>query len=234
MFRASLVLLFVTVTALAISIPARELKLSRNANLKKISLLKKLHQYKVQLLEAVETKLTDQQQELLNMLNNMTLDDAIPSTAKRLCEDSDISTTIQYVNSDEFTPRLESLLNEPSLQELIVLLLFSGDDYTEILDMIVELVSCPDSASGDLYNLEEEMTLEDIAPVFNERIQSEPDIMAIIDLLNTQPGLGYVQELVASASFQGIISDLNGLGVNTTRLLDLATELTGIPLTGLY
>jgi hypothetical protein len=240
MIRATLVLLIVCATALAVSIPAtRELKLNRHSALQKIRVLQKLHQFKVELAKKAAAKTAavkddtdfDQlQQELLAMINNMTLDDTIDPTGTRMCEDSDISTTITYINSAEFDAHLDDLLNEPSLQELLVLILFSGDDYTTILNMIVELFSCPTDASGDLYTLEEQMTLEEIAPVFNVKIMEDPDISAIIGLLDVDPGLSEVQELVASATFQSILTDLTTLGVDTTRLLTLATELTGIPL----
>jgi len=237
MIRASLVLLFVCATALAVSIPAtrRELKLNRHSALQKINILQKLHQFKLELAKRAEVKAADPTwddllNELYTMIEAMTLDDCLDPTGTRMCEDSDISTTITYINSAEFDAHIDDLLNEPSLQELLVLILFSGDDYTTILNMIIELFSCPSDASGDLYDLEEQMTLEEIAPVFNVKILEDADISAIIGMLDTDPGLSEVQELIASDSFQAVLTDLVNLGVNTTRLLTLATELTGIPL----
>jgi len=182
---------------------------------------------------------TPDQTTLEGYFDQLTTEQLSVCTSLRMCEDGNITLAVTYFNSAAFDARIVTLLNEPSVQEIIAMVITEQLSITELVSFITDLLSCQtltttaapaDSAFAEAVTLMETMPLLDIATCVNYRALEDTDYAALINAFNTQPGLGYLQTLVASDSFLAIVSDLTAAGVDVAYLQEIIDTATGIPL----
>jgi len=185
-----------------------------------------------------QIKINDDLADIKALLDEMTLggdDDFLEPTRKRLCEDKDIKTLVDYAKTDDFQTKLQALLNVPELQDLISIVLSSGADIEKFTNFIQSLLNCDATPSkkfstnaDKLYALIEKHTLEEIVPIYHERIQKEADLVKLLNCFNQGQGLDDLHKIIASAEWKAILDAVTAKGANADRDIKLVKELVGI------
>jgi hypothetical protein len=180
----------------------------------------------------------DAKDDLKAQLDKMTIDDILPPTRDRLCADDDVLALIDYFKSDEFQQHEADLLALDEVSDLIKLLTESGADLQKFLDFVNTLLSCDSfkahilrrlhNDQDDLAAILAEMTLEDIVPIYHDRLLKEEDVKKVLDVLTSDQGKKDLDGVLASDVWKKVEKEMDDLNIKRDRVLGLIKTLLGL------
>uniref|UniRef100_UPI00035AC992 Green fluorescent protein n=1 Tax=Blattella germanica TaxID=6973 RepID=UPI00035AC992 len=179
------------------------------------------------------------QDDLQDFLALIPVDQIIAIATDYLANDAEVQAAVAYLQSDEFETIVVALDALPELQNFLNFLEANGLNAIDFLNGIHDLLGIPHiPVSGRKYHIRRGvgitgliddvlaiLPIEDLKALFNEKLETSPDFLALYNAIRSPEFQSIVQTLNAMPEYQNLLQKLREKGVDVDKIIELIRAL---------